>query len=249
MTEYVQQAQTAAEAEWKEYLLDIKNSNKNLNGMIVCIDNGHGEATKGKASPYTLYNIEPKISLKEYEFNRKVAKKTKELLEAMGAIVYMVCPETEGDISLTARANRANKLKANYKYNNKPGNFVFISIHGNAYGKGDQWYPGVNGWSVWTTKGQNNSDIFATCLWEAAEDILKPMGKKIRKDMSDKDPDYESDFTIILKANMPAALTENFFYTDPDDCRFMNSENGINALAKVHAEGVARFAKKKFNIG
>ena len=67
--------------------------------------------------------------------------------------------------------------------------------------------------------------------------------------MSDGDPDWESDFTVIKKASMPAVLTENFFYTDPEDCKFMSSEAGLNAMARVHAEGIVKFAKMKYNIG
>lgn len=248
MTNQVQQPKPRT--EWEDIVYNAKHSGINLYGLVVCLDNGHGKATLGKASPYALHeNLEPKIYLKEYDFNRKLAKKVKELLEAMGANVYMVCPEVEGDISLTARATRANKYKVHYKDSGKTGKFIFVSIHGNAFGKGDKWYPGTDGWSVWTTKGQNNSDLLATCLWEAADEILKPMGKRIRKEMSDGDPDWESDFTVIKKANMPAVLTENLFYTDPEDCKFMNSETGLNAMARVHAEGIAKFAKQKYNIG
>ena len=236
--------------EWEDIVIKAKLSSRSLAGMVVCLDNGHGKATKGKASPYALHeSLEPKIYLKEYEFNRRVAMKVKELLEAMNATVYMVCPEVDGDTSLSARAARANTLKSQYKKQGKAGNFIFVSIHGNAFGKGDQWYPGTDGWCVFTTKGQNNSDILATCLWEAAEEIFKPMGKRVRRELSDGDPDYESDFTVIKKANMPAVLTENFFYTDPEDCKFMNSEAGLNAIAKMHVEGIAKFAKKKYNIG
>ena len=85
--------------------------------------------------------IEPKIYLKEYDFNRKLARKVKELLEAMGATVYMVCPEVEGDISLSSRAARANNFKTNYKKNGKTGYFVFVSIHGNAFGKATNGIP------------------------------------------------------------------------------------------------------------
>ena len=237
-------------SEWENLILENKLSSRSINGMVVCLDNGHGEATKGKASPYVLNSrVEPKIYLKEYEFTRKVAAKVKELLESLNAYVYMVCPEVGGDTSLSARATRANNLKSIYKKEGKEGNFVFVSIHGNAYGNGKQWYPGIDGWSVWTTKGQNNSDLFANCMWEAAEEIFTPLGKRVRKDLSDGDPDYESDFTVIKKANMPAVLTENFFYTDPEDCRFMNSETGLNAIAKVHVEGIVKFAKLKYNIG
>lgn len=236
--------------EWENIVFESKLSTRSINGMVVCLDNGHGESTRGKASPSVLNRtLEPKIYLKEYEFTRKVAAKVKELLEALNATVYMVCPEIGGDTSLSARATRANKFKSIYKKEGKQGNFVFVSIHGNAYGNGEQWYPGIDGWSVWTTKGQNNSDILASCMWEAAEEIFTPLGKRVRRDLSDGDPDYESDFTVIKKANMPAILTENFFYTDPEDCKFMNSEAGLNAIARVHVEGIAKYAKLKYNIG
>lgn len=247
MTNQVQEPK--ARTEWEDIVFKATKSETDISGMVVCLDNGHGKATKGKGSPYALHNVEPKIYLKEYDFNRKLAKKVKQLLEAYGATVYMVCPEVEGDISLSARAARANAYKTNYKKKGWAGNFIFVSIHGNAMGTGEKWLPGIDGWSVWTTKGQNNSDILATCLWESAEEILKPMGKRIRSDMSDGDPDWESDFTVLKKANMPAVLTENFFYTDPEDCKFMNSEEGLNAMARVHAEGIVKFAKQKYGIG
>lgn len=241
------QTLSTAETEWNRLLTDTIASDINLSKLVVYLDNGHGKATKGKASPYALHeNLEPKIYLKEYEFNRKVAKKVSELLRAMNATVVMVCPEVEGDISLSTRAARANKDKTTYKNTDKK--CIFVSIHGNAYGRGDKWYPGVDGWCVFTTKGQNNSDILATCLWEEAVKIFGPMGKRIRKEVSDGDPDYEEDFTVIKKANMPAILTENFFYTDPEDCKFMKSEEGLNAIAKVHAYGIAEFAKRKYNM-
>lgn len=236
--------------EWDDILINASLSGIDLTGLVVCLDNGHGKATKGKGSPYALHEtVEPKIYLKEYDFNRKVAKKVKELLEALNAKVYMVCPEVEGDISLSARAARANTYMSNYKKSGKSGKFIFISIHGNAFGMGDKWYPGTDGWSIWTTKGQNNSDILATCIWEAADEIFTPMGKRMRKQMTDGDPDWESDFTVIKKANMPAVLTENFFYTDPEDCKFMLSESGQNAIAKAHVNGIVKFAKQKYNIG
>ena len=37
--------------------------------------------------------------------------------------------------------------------------------------------------------------------------------KKFGKDTKDGDVDYESNFYVIKKANCPAVLTENFFYT------------------------------------
>jgi N-acetylmuramoyl-L-alanine amidase len=81
----------------------------------------------------------------------------------------------------------------------------------------------ARGWSAWTTRGQNNSDKVADCLYEAAESLMlndpimkasyagETKQKMIRTDLTDKDKDLESDFYIIEGANCPAVLTENFF--------------------------------------
>jgi N-acetylmuramoyl-L-alanine amidase len=49
----------------------------------------------------------------------------------------------------------------------------------------------------------------ATFLYDRAEYNLK--GKKIRKDMSDGDPDKEANLYVIKNTKCPAVLTENFF--------------------------------------
>ena len=234
---------------WEQAIYDARKYGVNLNGMVVCLDNGHGKATKGKGSPWSLHKVEPAIPLREYEFTRKVTAKLKELLEAMGAYVYMVCPEVEGDTSLSARAARANNLKNTYKKTGKKAYFVFVSVHADAIGDGTKWMPGSNGWAVWTTKGQNVSDTFADCVWEAANETFTPMGMRMRQQKAnDGDPDYEADFTVIKKANMPAILTENFFYTDPTDCEFINTERGVEAIAVAHAKGIGKFAQRRYGF-
>lgn len=247
MTDQKQVANERSKTYWETVIHDARVGGVNLNGLVVCLDNGHGKATKGKGSPWSLHKIEPAIPLREYEFTRKITAKLKELLTAMGAYVYLVCPEVEGDISLSARAARANNLKTIYKNTNQKGNFIFISIHGDALGEGDEWRNDGSGWAVWTTKGQNVSDMLADCMWEAANEIFPLMGMKMRQNKAnDGDPDYEADFTVIKKANMPAVLTENFFYTNPHDCAFMASNEGIETIAVAHANGIAKFAQRRY---
>lgn len=232
---------------WQQTIDDIRKHGVNLKGMVVCLDNGHGIDTKGKGSPWSLHKVEPAIPLREYEFTRKVTAKLKELLEIMGADVYIVCWE-ENDKSLSARAARANRYKTYYKEAGKKGNFIFISVHADAIGDGTKWVPGSNGWAVWTTKGQNVSDILADCMWEAANETFTPIGMRMRQQKAnDGDPDYEADFTVIKKANMPAVLTENFFYTDPDDCKFISSQRGVEMIAVAHAKGIGKFAQRRYN--
>ena len=45
-------------------------------------------------------------------------------------------------------------------------------------------------------------------------------GHKIRKDCSDGDPDFESDFTVLSRTHCAAALTESLFYDNAEDLRF-----------------------------
>lgn len=125
----------------------------------------------------------------------------------MGIETYDVTPETHVDVGLSERANRANKKFDEAK---KKGKTAFlISVHVNA-ASNEGWH-NATGWSVWTTVGKTSSDTLADCLYEGAKEILSPLGKRIRTDMSDGDVDYESNFTVLYKAKCSAVLTENFF--------------------------------------
>ena len=46
-------------------------------------------------------------------------------------------------------------------------------------------------------------------------------GHKLRKDYSDGDPDWESDFFILKNTLCAAVLTENLFHDNSDDCLFL----------------------------
>ena len=173
---------------------------------IVILDNGHGINTPGKCSPDK--------SLKEYKWNREFVDKLIPLLENEGYTVFKIVTEDE-DISLSERANRANKIITKYG----EGNCVFISVHVNAAGNGD--WMNATGWEVYSTKGKTNSDKLAECLYDSAEEILKDI--KIRTDRSDGDRDYEQDFYIIKRSNCPAVLTENFFMDCKKDVDYLLS--------------------------
>ena len=151
--------------------------------------------------------------------------------------MFIVTPETK-DITLSERANRINREAAKAKSQGK--HTLMISIHNNAAGKGDKWMEAY-GWSAWTTRGQNNSDILASCLFDAAKEILTPLGQKTRSDWSDKDADYESNFTIIYKSNCPAVLTENMFQDNKLDVDWLLSDAGMHAIERLHVEGILSY--------
>lgn len=151
--------------------------------------------------------------------------------------MYDIVPEETEDIGLSVRALRANDQ---ILQNNKKGmKSLFVSVHVNA--ASNEGWSNATGWSVWTTKGQTKSDDFANCLYEAALDILTPLKQQVRADMSDGDPDYEENFTVIYKTNCPAVLTENFFQDNKKDVEWLLSKEGFAAIVDIHIQGILRY--------
>ena len=188
----------------------------------IILDNGHGVNTPGKRSP----KWEDGTQLFEYEFNRDIVKRIAAMLSKDKINVIILVPESN-DVSLQERCNRANRI-----YKNSDNNAILISVHGNA--------GGGTGWECYTTVGKTKSDSIATILCEEAAAEFAKDGWKIRSDMSDGDPDKESQFYILKHTNCPAVLTENFFFDNRKDCRFMMSEEGRNRIARMHYNAIKR---------
>lgn len=189
--------------------------------FIILIDNGHGKETPGKRSPNG--------KLLEWEFTRKVAKKTVETLRSLNYWSELVTPEDE-DISLKTRVERVNN-----RINDFNGNGLLVSIHLNAAGNG-QWMK-AGGWECYTTKGETKSDKLAEQLYKSAENI--PL--KIRKDTSDGDSDKEENFYILKHTNCPAVLTENLFMDNESDYNFLMQENSVETIANLHVNGIINY--------
>ena len=214
--------------------INIENNmtNEKYNDTIIILDNGHAKSTPGKRSP--LFD-DGKTRFFEYEFNRDIVKRISKELEKLGIKYFVIVPELEEDIKLTKRANRANEICKKYG----AGKCLLISVHSNAAGNGKTWMKG-RGWSVYTTKGVTKSDKIATIFFEEAEKLLPKYNMTLRKDMSDGDPDYEENFTILYAALCPAILTENLFYDNKIDVDFLMSEEGRNVIADIHVNAIKR---------
>lgn len=204
---------------------------EDFSGLVVMLDNGHGEETPGKRSPDGR--------LREYAYTREIVKMLKVELDKLGIEYYIVVPETR-DVKLKTRAARANKKYEEVKAQGKKA--IFISVHCNA-AKNGEWYS-ARGWSGWTSKGQTAGDKLADCLYEAAHEILDPKGIQIRKDKSDGDEDWESNFTVITETLMPACLTENFFQDNKEDVKYLLSDEGKNDVVNIHVEGIKKYIRK-----
>lgn len=196
--------------------------------MKVLIDPGHGIDTPGKRSPDGKF--------REYLWNRQVADLLLDRLTAMGIDAFLVVTETN-DVPLRNRVIRINS------FCNRFGapNVLLVSIHANAAGDGSAWM-GAKGWSCYTTKGKTESDSLAECLYDAFEAEFPE--RKIRKDMSDGDRDWEEDFCVIKKSKCPAVLLENFFYDNREECAWLLLEGTKVRIADAIVAGLKKFLKK-----
>ena len=196
--------------------------------MRVLIDAGHGIDTLGKRSPDGAF--------REYLWNREVSELLYGLLEENGYDVDMVVTETN-DIPLKTRVRRVNEVCSLLGAKN----VLLLSIHSNACGNGESWM-NARGWSAYTTKGVTESDKVASCLYDAFEEEFTD--RKIRKDLSDGDADWEEDFYIIKKASCPAVLLENFFYDNKEECQWLLLEESKKRIAKAILKGIQNYGKK-----
>jgi N-acetylmuramoyl-L-alanine amidase len=230
--------ETPIKIEKEEVLETPKIIEPQYHNVKILIDNGHGNNTSGKRSPYSQNKVSPNISFYEYKWNREIAKPIVDGLKEMGYNADLLVTE-DIDISLTERAYRVNKVCAEYG----SGNVILISVHANAAGNGQKWMT-AKGWSAFTTKGNTKSDTIAEYLYAEAEKNF--VGRKIRTDNSDGDKDWESNFYICQKSKCPAVLTENFFYDNEDDVKYILSEEGRNAVIKTHIDGITNYIKDTY---
>ena len=196
--------------------------------MKILIDPGHGIDTPGKRSPDGLF--------REYLWNRQVADLILEGLVSAHVDASLVVTETN-DVTLRNRVNRVNTIC------NRVGasNVLLVSIHANAAGNGSAWM-NARGWSCYTSKGKTKSDQVAECLYDAFEEEFQD--RKIRKDMSDGDRDWEENFYVLQKSKCPAVLLENFFYDNREECAWMLQEETKKRIASAAVKGIIKYIKK-----
>ena len=196
--------------------------------MRILIDAGHGIDTPGKRSPDG--------SFREYLWNRQVADLVITRLRADGFDAELVVTETNG-ISLRTRAMRVNKVCDRLGADN----VLLLSIHANAAGMGKTWM-NATGWCCYTSPGKTKSDALAECLYKAFAKVFPE--KRMRRDLSDGDSDWEANFYILTKTRCPAVLLENFFYDNREECAWLLKDETKARIADAIVAGLKKFLKK-----
>ena len=192
--------------------------------MKILIDTGHGENTPGKRSPDGKF--------REYLYVREIADQVVAQLRQRGYDAERIVMEFS-DVALSERARRVNEVCGRLGTKN----VILVSIHCNAAGNGE--WMNAKGWSCYTSIGQTKADKLADCFYQVAEE--KFAGRKLRKDLTDGDPDWEAGFYILKKTKCPAVLTENFFMDNKDDVAYLISPEGRNAVVATHVEAIIKY--------
>ena len=196
--------------------------------MKILIDAGHGIDTPGKRSPDG--------SFLEYLWNRQVADLVLTRLRASGIDADLVVTETN-DIPLRTRAMRVNRVCDRLG----AGNVILVSIHSNAAGNGSIWMY-ATGWECHTSPGKTRSDALAECFYDAFGKAFPE--KRMRRDWSDGDSDWESNFYILTKTRCPAVLLENFFYDNRTECQWLLLEETKTRIADAIVAGLKKYLKR-----
>ena len=121
-------------------------------------------------------------------------------------------------------------------------NVLLVSIHANAAGNGSAWM-GAKGWSAYTSPGKTKADALAEVLYDAFEASFPD--RKIRKDMSDGDRDWEANFTLLKNTKCPAVLLENFFYDNREECAWLLTAEARVRIADAVCDALVRYIMER----
>ena len=199
--------------------------------MKILIDNGHGDNTPGKCSPDGR--------LREYAWSRECAKRLVAALKKKGYDAELITPEAS-DVKLQTRVSRVNNICKAVGARN----CLLVSIHNNAGGGDGKWHDAC-GWSVFVSKNASeNSKKLARML------TVEAMKRELMGNRSVPLQKYwtwswtNKDIYILKNTACPAVLTENFFYTNKDNLRFIASDEGRTKIVEGHKRGIINYLKK-----
>lgn len=193
--------------------------------MKVLIDNGHGEDTLGKCSPDKR--------LREYAYCREIARRVSRQLSLQGIDAILITPE-EKDVALRERVRRVNG------WARKLGkeNVLLVSIHNNAAGADGKWHS-ARGFSVFLSKNASEKSKRLARIFTDNATAMGLMGNRAVP----AEKYWVRSLAMTRDTICPAVLTENLFQDNREDVDFLLSEEGKQAITKLHVDSIIQYIK------
>ena len=187
---------------------------------LVCLDFGHGGYDSGAVGKNGTY---------EKNINMSVGFKTANYLKFAG---INVCYTRDND-KVSWPSNLSQDLTKRMQIANNYNPDIFVSIHCNSFSANSK------GFEIFTTPGQNNSDILATKIHSRVKYAFPNL--VYREDISDGDVDKEANFYVIKYAKCPATLIEMLFISNPEEEKMLNDPEFQDKMAFAIAQGIGDY--------
>lgn len=197
--------------------------------LVVILDNGHGENTKGKCSPDKRFL--------EWDWTREISSRLHNLLVMNGIDTILLVPEDK-DILLSERVKREKKITREAKKAGKET--CLISIHVNAAG-GDGKWKSAKGWTCWIAQeASEKSKKLAQILYAEAEACNLQGNRYVPSTKY-----WTANYTICTDTSCPAVLTENLFQDNKEEVDFLLSEEGKHIIIDLHYNAIKKYIEQE----
>ena len=221
--------------EENKYIINEEISSKNKNGIKIVLDPGHSKnpgTEKEKISPDSdemkLKDTSGSVGLiskkSEYEIAIDVTLKLKELLERDRYTVVLTKDNVETPLSSIERAEVGNRENAN----------LMIRIHCDSFSNSS-----AKGASMLVPKqrGYITKEISEKSI-EYGKNIIEEYTKKTG--LNNRGLQYRSDLTGFNWSKIPVVLLELGFISNPEEDKFLSSEENINTIAEGIKNGIEK---------
>lgn len=184
---------------------------------IVVLDAGHGGSDPGAIG----------ATLQEKEVNLKITQKVGELLKQKGITVFFT-RTNDSFVELEERANIANSLNAS----------LFVSIHNNASN-----ISAASGIETYFYAPNSNPDLYAQR--DARSELANAIQTELVYQLQRQNRGVkEANLSVLRNTQMPSALVEVAFITNPTEESLLQNNDFINRAAQGITNGIIAFMNK-----
>jgi len=166
---------------------------------------------------------------REFAYNRLICRLVEERLKGIN-VIYV--PQDK-----YATANKYDKEKT-----------LLVIIHGNAADSKstknpeDRGWTDASGWEVFTSVGDGQSINYGGQFCTEAAELLDSEGVKHRFAIRNPRPKQHNLYELS-QTEHPAVLTENLFFNNKTDLKFLLSDEGIETIVNIHVEAIKKICR------